>query len=51
MEALKDLIHVLGLEKLKIVYNNVQGRRIGNYKPESLNFLKIIVENYVPQYS
>ena len=51
MEALKDLIHVLGIEKLRIVYNNIQGRRVGNYKVESLNYLKIIIENYVPQYS
>lgn len=51
MEALKDLIDVLGIEKLRIVYNNVQGRKVGNYKVESLNYLKIIVENYVPQYS
>ncbi len=48
MEALRDLINVLGIEKLRIVYNNVQGRRVGNYKIEFLRFLKRIIDYYVP---
>lgn len=47
MEAVKELIQVLGMENLKKVYKNITGKRVGNYLPASLHFLKLIVERYV----
>lgn len=48
MEAVKELIQVLGMENLKKVYKNITGKRVGNYLPASLHFLKLIVERFVP---
>ena len=47
-EDVKLLCKIIGFDKLKVVYTNIKGRRVGNYFPETYNLLKLIVERYAP---
>ena len=43
---IKDLIKIIGFAELKKVYVNITDRKIGNYPPEVLNYLRLIVEKH-----
>ena len=47
-DSLKELCSIIGFQKLKQVYENIQGRKKGNYFPEAYNYLKVLVERYAP---
>ncbi len=43
---LKDLIKIIGFQELKVVYEGINERNIGNYQPEIYNYLELIVKKY-----
>jgi hypothetical protein len=45
-EDVKELIKIIGFQELKQVYENITDRRIGNYHPEILNYMGLIVHKY-----
>ncbi len=46
-QDVKDLIKIIGFQELKRVYDNLEtDRQKGNYHPEVLNFLSLIVHKY-----
>jgi hypothetical protein len=45
-EDLKELVKIIGFQELKRVYVEVTDRKIGNYHPEVLNYLGLIVKKY-----
>lgn len=45
-ENVKDLIKIIGYDELKKVYDNITGRKIGNYYPPVYNYLSLIVKHY-----
>jgi hypothetical protein len=45
-EDLKELVKIIGFQELKRVYDEVTDRKIGNYHPEVLNYLGLIVKKY-----
>ena len=42
-EDVKELIKIIGYPELKRVFENIQGRQVGNYIPEMYDLLKRIV--------
>lgn len=45
-ENVKQLIEIIGYQELKKVYQNITGRKIGNYYPEMYNLLqRIVIKN------
>ena len=45
-DDVKDLIKIIGYQELKRVYDNITGRKIGNYLPEMLNLMHRITLKY-----
>jgi hypothetical protein len=45
-DDVKELIKIIGFQELKHVYENITDRRIGNYQPEILNYMGLIVNKY-----
>jgi len=45
-EDVKELIKIIGFQELKVVYNGITDRKIGNYHPEIYNYLGLIVKKY-----
>jgi hypothetical protein len=45
-EDVKDLIKIIGYQELKIVYEGITDRKIGNYLPEMYSLLERIVYKY-----
>ncbi len=45
-EDVKELCKIIGFQKLKEVYQNIEGKKTGNYFPEPYNYLKLLVEKY-----
>jgi len=45
-DDVKELIKIIGFQELKRVYEDVTDRKIGNYPPEILNYLGLIVKKY-----
>lgn len=45
-QNVKDLVQIIGYQELKRVYENTNGRKIGNYYPEMYDLLKRIVLKY-----
>jgi len=45
-DDVKELCKVIGFQKLKEVYQNIKGRKIGNYIPEMYNLLGLLVKKY-----
>lgn len=43
-ENVKDLIKIIGFPELKRVFENIEGRRKGNYYPMVYNYLSHIVK-------
>ena len=46
LEDVKELIKIIGFQELKRVYEDVADRKVGNYHPEILNYLGLIVKKY-----
>lgn len=46
-EDIKTLIKIIGFKELKIVFDNIQGRNVGNYLPEMYDLLNRIVLKHV----
>jgi flagellin-specific chaperone FliS len=46
LEDVKDLIKIIGFQELKVVYDGITGRKIGNYLPEIYNWMGLIVKRY-----
>lgn len=44
--AIKELCQIIGFQKLKEIYTNLQGRKKNNYIPEMYFLLKGLVERY-----
>lgn len=47
-EDVKELIKIIGFQELKVVYEGITDRKIGNYMPEIYNYLGLIVKKYAP---
>ncbi len=45
-QDVKDLIKIIGFQELKRVYEDVTDRKVGNYHPEILNYMGLIVGKY-----
>jgi hypothetical protein len=45
-DDVKELIKIIGFQELKLVYENVTDRRIGNYIPEMLDLMGRITHKY-----
>jgi hypothetical protein len=45
-EDVKELVKIIGFQELKVVYNGITGRKIGNYIPEMYSLLERIVIKY-----
>lgn len=45
-QDVKDLVKILGFDELKRIYEGITDRKIGNYFPETLNYLGLIVEKH-----
>lgn len=45
-EDVKELVHIIGYSELKRVYQNITGRKIGNYFPPVYNYLSLLVQKY-----
>ena len=45
-DDVKELIKIIGYQELKRVYDNITGRKIGNYHPEIYNYLGLIIRKY-----
>jgi hypothetical protein len=45
-EDVKELIKIIGFQELKRVYETITDRQVGNYHPEILNFMELIVLKY-----
>ncbi|MFY7743711.1 hypothetical protein [Flavobacterium filum] len=45
-EDVKELIKIIGFQELKRVYEGITDRKVGNYHPEILNYLGLIVNKY-----
>ena len=45
-DDVKELIKIIGYQELKRVYDNITGRKIGNYLPEMLNLMHRITLKY-----
>jgi hypothetical protein len=45
-EDVKELVKIIGFQELKVVYNGITGRKIGNYIPEMYSLLERIVYKY-----
>jgi hypothetical protein len=45
-DDVKELIKIIGFQELKLVYENITDRRIGNYIPEMLDLMGRITHKY-----
>ena len=45
-DDVKELIKIIGFQELKVVYEGITDRKIGNYHPEILNYLGLIINKY-----
>ena len=45
-DDVKELIKIIGFQELKRVYETITDRQVGNYHPEILNFMQLIVCKY-----
>jgi hypothetical protein len=45
-DDVKELIRIIGFQELKRVYETITDRQVGNYHPEILNFMQLIVYKY-----
>ncbi len=45
-EDVKELVKIIGFQELKVVYEGITNRKIGNYHPEIYNYLGLIVKKY-----
>lgn len=45
-EDVKELIKIIGYQELKVVYEGITDRKIGNYLPEMLDLLRRITQKY-----
>ena len=45
-DDVKELIKIIGFQELKLVYEQVTDRKVGNYFPEMLNYMGLIVHKY-----
>ena len=45
-QDVKDLIKIIGHPELKLVYDGITDRKIGNYHPEIYNYLGLITRKY-----
>ena len=45
-DDVKELIKIIGFQELKVVYKGITDRKIGNYHPEILNYLGLIINKY-----
>ena len=46
LDDVKELVKIIGFDELKIVYEGITDRKIGNYPPEIYNFLGLITKKY-----
>ncbi len=47
-DDIKQLIKIIGYPELKRVFENITGRKVGNYYPPVYNYLSLIVKKYAP---
>lgn len=45
-DDVRELVRIIGFDELKRVYEGIDERKAGNYHPEILNYLGLIVEKY-----
>lgn len=45
-DDVKELIKIIGFKELKVVYDGITDRKIGNYHPEIYNYLALITRKY-----
>lgn len=45
-DDVKELIKIIGFKELKLVYDGITDRKIGNYHPEIYNYLGLITRKY-----
>jgi hypothetical protein len=46
MNDVRNLIKIIGIERLSEIFSGLQGRKILNYYPEIYNFFTILVKKY-----
>ena len=46
MNDVRNLIKIIGIERLSEIFSGLQGRKILNYYPEIYNFFSILVKKY-----
>jgi hypothetical protein len=46
MNDVRNLIKIIGIERLSEIFSGLQGRKMLNYYPEIYNFFSILVKKY-----
>lgn len=46
LNDVRNLIHIMGIDRFSEAFNNAQGRKKLNYYPEIYNFFTILIQRY-----
>ncbi|HEX7585548.1 MAG TPA: hypothetical protein VF373_12725 [Prolixibacteraceae bacterium] len=46
LDAVRNLIHIMGIKQLSEIFYSLEGRKKMNYYPEVYNFFSILIQKY-----